>query len=176
MLRPTLSFSVFPKHPNIRIHEQARQPRLPRQPLVIGDDGDLIEIMVVCAAEEFDLFPRDIRRVVDHAAQVEYQVGLVAALEFVQRVFFELLEIGEGEVTHDGDVDEVGLVFDGDHLLTSVLVGARRKLNMPLAMTSAIPSHALTLNDSFQNINPNRAENTTVLYARLPTTSVCPVR
>jgi hypothetical protein len=47
---------------------------------------------------------------------------------------------------------------------------------MPLTMTSAIPNHALTLNDSFQNINPNSAENTTVLYAKLPTTKVCPVR
>ena len=37
-------------------------------------------------------------------------------LEFVQRVFFELFEIGDGEFAHDGDVDEVLVFLDGDHV------------------------------------------------------------
>jgi hypothetical protein len=35
-------------------------------------------------------------------------------------MFLELLEIGDGEFAHDGNVDEIIVFFDGDHLLASV--------------------------------------------------------
>jgi hypothetical protein len=78
-------------------------------------------------------------------------------------VFLELLEIGNREFAHDGDVNERIVFFDGDHLLASALIGARRKLNMPLAMMSAMPSQALKLSNSCQSNKPNIAENTMVL-------------
>ena len=73
-LNPSLRFLVIRKHAYIRIHEDPRQPGLPGDPLVAGDDGDLVEVVVVLAAEEFDLFPRHVHGVVDHGAQVEQQV------------------------------------------------------------------------------------------------------
>ena len=56
-LNPSLRFLVIRKHAYIGVYKDARQPCLPSDPLVAGDDGDLAEIMVVFAAEEFDFFP-----------------------------------------------------------------------------------------------------------------------
>ena len=73
-LYPSTRFSVIRKRPYIRIHEDARQPCLPGDPLVVCDHGDLAEVVVVFAAEEFDLFPGHIDGVTNHGAQVEQQV------------------------------------------------------------------------------------------------------
>ena len=102
-------------------------------------------------------------RVADHAAQVEQQVDFAGRFEFVQRVLFELFEIGDGEFAHDGDVDEVAAFFDGDHFLSSVCVGARRKLNTPLAMMSAMPSQPSSGSVSCHNNRPNRLAKAMVL-------------
>ena len=82
-LNPGPRFRVIGKHTYIRIHEDARQPRLPGEPLVVGDHGDLAEVVVVFAAEEFDLFPSHVDGVADHRAQVEQQVDRAGRFQFV---------------------------------------------------------------------------------------------
>ena len=110
---------VIIEHLNVGIDEDARQPGLPGEPLVGGDHGDLAEVVIVFAAEEFDFLPRDIHGVVDHSAQVEQHVYRAGGFQFVQRLLFKQLEIGKGEFADDGNVDEVVGLFDGNHVAPS---------------------------------------------------------
>ena len=95
---------------------------MPGDPLVVGDHGYFVEVVVVFAAEELDLFPGNIQRVIDHRAQVEQQVDRAGRFQFVQGLFLERLEVGEGEFAEHGDVDEVFGLFDGDHFVYLVVL------------------------------------------------------
>lgn len=121
-LNPSLRFFIIRKHLYVGVNEDARQPCLPSEPLIVGDHGYFSEVVVVFAAEEFDLFPSHVHGVADHRAQVKQQVHRAGGFELVYRLLFECLEIGDGKFTEHGDVDEVFGLFDGDHILLSIVL------------------------------------------------------
>ena len=114
-LDPGQRFIVIPEYLDVGIDEDARQPGLPGEPLIVGDHGDLAEVVVVLLAEEFDLFPGYVDGVVDHCAQIEQQVDLSGCFQLVKGLFLERLEVVEGEFAEDGNVEQVVGLFDGDH-------------------------------------------------------------
>ena len=116
-LSPSLRFLIIREHLYVRIHEDARQPCLPGEPLVFGDHGDLVEVVVVFAAEELDLLPGHVEGVANHRAQVEQQIQFAGGFQFVQGLLFEGLEVGDGKFAEDGHVDQVLGLFDGDHFI-----------------------------------------------------------
>ncbi len=69
-----MSFLVIGKCTDVCIDKQPRQPCLPGEPLIVGDNRNFIKIVRMLAAKKYNFFPRHIHRVVDHGTQIKQQV------------------------------------------------------------------------------------------------------